>query len=492
VAPELRRTVESDASDDMVDRTSGGAGTSGTSSSNSTSGDRNASASSGSDRTSSSQSCSSSDRTSGTQSNVDVRTSKDGATSGAQKISVRNNCVSPNSVSQKMNCLSQSSKPSGTLSKASHSLAKSGSDDSLFAVPNRVKYSGGEKKKSVAKKKDLESAFDKLLTDKESIGTAPITDDNNLPITIGRGRRKFKPLLPYKTNVPDNCSEDIPSSHSKANEVPGEGKKKSNLHTSLSPKKSNPNAVVNSLQTDKSLSPKKTNHSALVNIRPTIADLVKVRERRKSFDRDTSSGSEFERRKSTESPSKKHNKSSRRKHLHSSKDKRNINRQLSQSSIDSSSESEQTKTQETDSSIDSINLDDNAEPGTSALPVVNSPFTCNVINSLPINCLPGVSSGVKIPTSYLHNISRDASHRDPPVVSHVPQVSRRDYPKQCIEGVKTSHKCCYKDYSSSESDDSSLSDTNNIQVDLDTEQTQTFSLTDNNLHQVSDSLLYCI
>ena len=430
------------------------------------------------------------------------------------------------------------------------------SEDSLFAMPQKSAASKSIEKKS-NKKCDMDVEFDRLLTNnRQKTGTAPITDDNNMPILIGRGRRKFKPLLPYKVDPPDQNGKNPPKNLNVThNPVPSSSRSHmsssfdNNTHVkrvkveertevqcsseyisvpSVYNKSSDKN-VGNKLICDgvcrkndilgsKPNSIKGSseiignNCSSLSGgVRPTIADLVKVRERRKSFDRDTSSGSEWERRKSGDADGKQY-KSSRKKSATQSSGGPRISRKLSQSSIDSSSSclsesvtsdgeinSRRKGDASTDSSFDSNNLDDDAEPG-EALPVptyLSDPLGASTFSFMPVVSPPGAAQRQKsLHISPKASLRQDASKEQQSVncknscLESNKNSERRNYAKSCRKDCSVDERrCCYKDSSSDSDEDSSLSDSN-IQVDLDTEQTQTFSLSENNLNQVGLNFLF--
>ncbi|XP_047739187.1 uncharacterized protein LOC108666567 [Hyalella azteca] len=284
-------------------------------------------------------------------------------------------------------------------------------------------------------------------------------------------------------------------------------------------------------------------------VRPTIADLVKVRERRKSFERDTSSGSEWEKRRLVDRDTrvKRRTQDLRRQTKKSQEPK--LRRLVSRSSVDScSSKGHQAREAEElscDSADSSFTLDDDAEPGghssgvdtallASSNPVVylSSSFAAAQNPPLPLSSALTLPSPLTLssPSSYLikqkmmtatkmtqdrtsysaitQNESPSCRNVNKPQNVHSKTAnnfrstenlssseillgrhserSENSRPMEEPRGCKSStceDECCLRVDSSSDSDESSLSDEPGVRVDLDSEQTQTFALSADALSQ---------
>ena len=490
-----------------------------------------------------------------------------------------------------------------------------------------VKESKHSRSNSSKKNRNVSSAHNKHTNadpTKSKINNLNLEEE--IPILIGRGRRKFKPLLPYKIKVDsanneknsllksehcvvsdgkrvaDVCENSVIAGNSKDVKIENvssvmstkeSAKHDDNNHHSI---KANNNchlecSVRTSKQCDNHKSFDSIGKKALLalgvklsdvamlagSIRPTIADLVKVRERRKSFERDTSSGSEWERKRSSDVERRTENRTEWRKNSGrssaSQRKARRDSRKLSNTSLDSNSSSclSESLASDTDNkelcdlsndSTDSVTQDDDAEPGGGDSDVLlntaslnsnmlisatfgTSPSTLTMTSQLPLPPLYEYNTSYlkklpqkdddffhinnssskdtksklsmtnsdhkivdksnkshifekpRVPSSY--NVLREhkveetqssKSHRERSIVNHhssKPDSCTRVSKMSCSRSCRTDvcgRSCCYYDGSSSDSDDSSLSD-QSMQVDLDSEQTQTFSVSENNFNQVS-------
>lgn len=452
------------------------------------------------------------------------------------------------------------------------------------ACTKQGKRSGASVKRT-ENKRDLDREFDRLLTHSNDDTTTSCLPDisgkldthnslakqtlsqninanskdihksevEDLPLLIGRGRRKFKPLLPYKINE-DPVVSTSASTHNGKHSSTHNAKMPSHRGPALSKHNNDPSIergnVLNEsrshllengdplphakyIKTENrqpetitgehysTCEGSKASEAANENITgrivtavnssgssmgslagsrpPTIADLVKVRERRKSFEKDTSSGSEWEKRR----PREKRRVGDRCKTR--TKD-RTFSRKLSNSSLDSSSssylsESIASDKELSDVSNDSITQDDDAEPGSNATDILltSSPIHGNslVCSTFPASSLPpplleqvSLHSKDKLPpprdsTAY-SNTPVNATHgrysasrilSEPLHKMNLSSELKLKESRRCRRATCASVSCC-----SSSDSDSSLSD--EVPVDLDTEQSQTFSVSENNFDQV--------